>query len=33
MGALLGLSIVADLPEVQAAVFALGGVLHDDRLR
>src|SRR5215213_5509464 len=26
MGALFGLSIVADLPEVQAAVFALGGV-------
>jgi dienelactone hydrolase len=30
MGALLGLSIVADLPDVRAAVFALGGVLDDD---
>jgi dienelactone hydrolase len=29
MGALLGLSIVADLPEVRAAVFALGGVIDD----
>jgi dienelactone hydrolase len=29
MGALFGLSIVADLPEVQAAVFALGGVIDD----
>jgi dienelactone hydrolase len=27
MGALLGLSIVADLPDVRAAVFALGGTL------
>jgi dienelactone hydrolase len=32
MGALLGLSIVAELPDVRAAVFALGGVLHDDGL-
>ena len=32
MGALLGLSIVADLPEVRAAMFALGGVLSDDGL-
>jgi dienelactone hydrolase len=32
MGALLGLSIVADLPDVQAAVFALGGALPDDGL-
>jgi dienelactone hydrolase len=30
MGALLGLSIVADLPDVRAAVFALGGVLNDE---
>jgi len=29
MGALYGLSIVADLPDVRAAVFALGGVLDD----
>jgi len=29
MGALLGLSIVADLPDVRAAVFALGGVIDD----
>ena len=29
MGALLGLSIVADLPDVRAAVFALGGTLAD----
>ena len=29
MGALHGLSIVADLPEVRAAVFALGGVIDD----
>ena len=29
MGALLGLSIVADLPEVRAAVFALGGVVDE----
>ena len=29
MGALFGLSIVADLPEVRAAVFALGGVLAE----
>ena len=32
MGALFGLSIVADLPEVRAAVFALGGVLGADGL-
>jgi dienelactone hydrolase len=32
MGALFGLSIVADLPDVRAAVFALGGVLGDDQL-
>ena len=30
MGALFGLSIVADMPDVRAAVFALGGVLHRD---
>ena len=30
MGALFGLSIVADMPEVRSAVFALGGALHDD---
>jgi len=30
MGALLGLSIVADMADVRAAVFALGGVLDDD---
>ena len=30
MGALFGLSIVADMPDVRAAVFALGGVLHSD---
>jgi dienelactone hydrolase len=29
MGALLGLSIVADLPDVRAAAFALGGVWTD----
>jgi dienelactone hydrolase len=29
MGALFGLSIVADMPEVRAAVFALGGTLDD----
>jgi dienelactone hydrolase len=29
MGALLGLSIVADLPDVRAAVFALGGMLRE----
>ena len=29
MGALFGLSIVADLPDVRAAVFALGGLLAD----
>ena len=29
MGALLGLSIVADMADVRAAVFALGGVLDD----
>lgn len=32
MGALLGLSIVADLPDVRAAVFALGGTLADDAI-
>ena len=32
MGALFGLSIVADLPDVRAAVFALGGVFADDAL-
>jgi hypothetical protein len=32
MGALLGLSIVADLPDVRAAVFALGGTLDDTAL-
>ena len=32
MGSLFGLSIVADLPDVRAAVFALGGTLGDDRL-
>ena len=32
MGALLGLSIVADLPDVRAAVFALGGTLGTDAL-
>ena len=31
MGALFGLSIVADLPEVRAALFALGGLVSDDR--
>ncbi len=30
MGALFGLSIVADLPEVRAAVFALGGLWSED---
>jgi len=30
MGALFGLSIVADMAEVHAAVFALGGLLGDD---
>ena len=29
MGSLLGISIVADLPDVRAAVFALGGTWHD----
>ena len=29
MGALFGLSIVADLPDVRAAMFALGGVLYE----
>jgi dienelactone hydrolase len=32
MGALLGLSIVADMDDVRAAVFALGGVLDDTAL-
>lgn len=32
MGALLGLSIVADLPDVRAAMFALGGVWSEDGL-
>jgi len=32
MGALLGLSIVADMPDVRAAVFALGGTLGADAL-
>ena len=32
MGALYGLSIVADLPEVRSAVFALGGVIGDDQI-
>jgi dienelactone hydrolase len=32
MGALFGPSIVADLPDVRAAVFALGGVLPEDGL-
>jgi pimeloyl-ACP methyl ester carboxylesterase len=32
MGALLGLSIVADLPDVRAAVFALGGTLDGGAL-
>ena len=31
MGALYGLSIVADLPDVRAAMFALGGVIDDRR--
>jgi pimeloyl-ACP methyl ester carboxylesterase len=31
MGAMFGLSIVADLPSVVAAVFALGGVTRDER--
>jgi dienelactone hydrolase len=30
MGALFGLSIVADMPDVRAAVFALGGVVDGD---
>jgi dienelactone hydrolase len=30
MGALFGLSIVADMPDVRAAVFALGGLVDDD---
>ena len=30
MGALFGLSIVADLPEVRAAAFALGGVMTEE---
>jgi predicted esterase len=32
MGALFGLSMVADLPDVRAAMFALGGVLRDGGL-
>ncbi len=32
MGALYGLSIVADLPDVRAAVFALGGVIDDEQI-
>jgi dienelactone hydrolase len=32
MGALFGLSIVADLPDVRAATFLLGGVFADDAL-
>src|SRR3954466_14067206 len=32
MGALFGLSIVADLPDVHAAVFALGGVIDETQL-
>ena len=32
MGALLGLSIVADLPDVRSAMFALGGVLAENGL-
>lgn len=32
MGALFGLSIVADLPDVCAAMFALGGVLYENGL-
>jgi dienelactone hydrolase len=31
MGAMFGLSVVADLPSVVAAVFALGGVTHDEQ--
>ncbi len=31
MGAMFGLAIVADLPSVTAAVFALGGPTNDDR--
>jgi dienelactone hydrolase len=31
MGAIYGLSMVGDLPEVRAAVFALGGLVHPDR--
>jgi dienelactone hydrolase len=31
MGAIFGLSIVADLPSVKAAVFALGGLTNDER--
>jgi predicted esterase len=30
MGAMFGLSIVADLPSVGSAVFALGGLMNDD---
>jgi len=30
MGAMFGLSIVADLPSVTAAVFALGGLMNDE---
>src|SRR5258708_10016196 len=30
MGAMFGLAIVADLASVGAAVFALGGLTHDD---
>src|SRR3954454_20190565 len=32
MGALFGLSIVADLPDVRAAMFALGGVIDEPQL-
>jgi dienelactone hydrolase len=32
MGALFGLSIVADLPDVRAAMFALGGVIDETQL-
>jgi dienelactone hydrolase len=32
MGALYGLSIVADLPDVRAAMFALGGVIDDNQI-
>ncbi len=33
MGAMFGLSIVADLASVSAAVFALGGLMRDDDAR